>query len=269
MKRTTLIATPLIALALALPAAAEMQDNQNRQSQQAGSQYKQQQQQQQQQQRQIRISGELIDFRTVKLQGQKDKHMLGKVRMDSGDTVVIDLGPAKRLKQQNFKLRKGQQAQVTGRPGRINDRPIVIVDRYVGDGQFTLIVPAATLASQSGQAHGSGEGQVMAMPTPRQRAQRGSPVHAFGKLVDLQEVDLNKVPDPHRLAKLQLSGGRTVIVDLGTDEQLQDISLKKGEYVMIRGALGRINGKPVVFATTVADVVQIDRQQQSSPSQSN
>jgi len=90
-----------------------------------------------------------------------------------------------------------------------------------------------------------------------------------GKITDLREVNLKGVPDSHRLAKLETVNGRTVIIDLGTGKELNDIKLQKNEQIVVIGEAGRINGKPVLFADQIADIVTINRADVNRASRSN
>ena len=80
-----------------------------------------------------------------------------------------------------------------------------------------------------------------------------------GKITDMRDVQLKGIPDKHRLVKLQARQGQTVVVDLGSKGKLKDVKLEKGEAIAAMGAFGRVNGKPVLIATSVADLVTIDR----------
>ncbi len=122
---------------------------------------------------------------------------------------------------------------------------------------------------QSGGSASSGQSQqqrqqsdAAAMSGRSGQSQQQAPRMIIGQVADLRDVQFKGLPDRHKLVKLQTNQGQTVIVDLGADGKLTDIDLQKGETVVAVGAFGRVNGKPVLVATHVADVVEIERQQQ-------
>ncbi len=291
--------------AVATPATAQQRQNQQQQQRQ------QQQQKQQIKQQQIRadlspkqVTGQLVSYRTAQLQGQRQPHVLAKIRTDQGNIIVADLGPASNLQRQNVQLRRGQQIQATGRTGRINDMPILVVDRSLLDNQFTVIgferISRQRDQQRMAQAHQQRQGapqqfgfdqqdqrqrQQMQRQgrqlTPQQRAHiqrmRGvdadrqpdplKQVMVTGRLVDVRGAQMQGIPDTHRLAKIRTMQGQTIVVDLGTSRDLRDLTLQRNELVSVVGTKGRINGRPVIFANYVADVERIDRQQQQQRQQ--
>lgn len=75
-----------------------------------------------------------------------------------------------------------------------------------------------------------------------------------GKITSMKDVSLAKVADQHRMVKLESQSGKKIIVDLGAKQQLGELNLKKGDRLMVYGVPARINGKPVLFATRVAEL---------------
>lgn len=148
MTMTKTIFSAALVAAMACPAVAG-EDKQHKQSRQWNQQQDQQVSLQDVRQE---VQGEVIDYRTVQIQGQQEPHVLAKVRQQDGRTVVLDLGPVNKLEQQNVRLRQGTQMQASGQPGRINNRPVIIVDRFIGDGQFTMLIPLSQQEMQQAQA---------------------------------------------------------------------------------------------------------------------
>lgn len=294
MKRITTIGVATVAsLGLVFPALGQ-QDQQGTSQQEQHSKQKHSQQAQKQgqrsQDRALRdVKGELLEVRSVALKGEEEKHVLAKVRQQNGRTAIIDLGPMNNLQAKNVKIVAGTKVEASGKTGRINGLPILIVDRYVGDGQVTILAPipssserssqksgtdhAASSSQSSGssksrQAGSSDEGAqgTMGYAQPPQQGQTGSQRQSpesnalyFGQLTDLRDVKLKGIPDNHRLGKLHLRNGQTVIIDLGTKDALGDVKLEKGEMIAVTGSMGQISGKQVIFADTVADVARVNR----------
>lgn len=82
-----------------------------------------------------------------------------------------------------------------------------------------------------------------------------------GEVVSTRDFSIAGVDDKHRLIKVSdaRQQGRTWVVDLGPANALQDLDLKEGDRVMIQGEAGRIEGRPVLRAVQVAEVVQLER----------
>jgi hypothetical protein len=82
---------------------------------------------------QLTVQGTLLDARLVNLQGEADRHVLAKVQTQEYGTMIIDLGPHQQVRQQlsqkQVRLRSGQDLTLSGVPGRINDRPVLMAQR--------------------------------------------------------------------------------------------------------------------------------------------
>lgn len=303
MRHFATLTAIICAAALAGSAFANEPSQRNQQQRQRTSQQSQQTHAQFQQGQRVNLKGTIEGYRPLQLSGEQHKHVVAKVRLDNGRMAVLDLGAIENLSNQQTQLRKGQRVEASGMPGRINRLPVIVVDRFVGDGKVTIIAPVAAVASQQARQRQQQQSQQRftssrdiqprhhaqrmrsadpdRRPDPlrrgsRQQAQRQQQssqrgmVTVTGRLTDLRDVNLSGISDSHRLVKLQTRSGQTVIADLGRKRQLQDISLDQGEVVMVQGRLGRINGKPVVFADVIGDLARIDRgsQQQQSQRQS-
>lgn len=92
------------------------------------------------------VIGEVRDMRNVQIKGPNpSSHRLMKVATRGGDTVLVDLGAADESSLRG--LAQGDRVLAVGKPGRINDRP-VIVARSVGE----LYAAGDTGAKRSPQA---------------------------------------------------------------------------------------------------------------------
>lgn len=81
-----------------------------------------------------------------------------------------------------------------------------------------------------------------------------------GRVIDTRDVPLEGRRGAHRLVKVRTSAGRILVADLGRRDRLdKDVKLRRGESIALRGYWGRINGRPVLFATHIADLIPIDR----------
>jgi hypothetical protein len=56
-----------------------------------------------------------------------DKCLIAKIKNKDDDTAVLNLGIVKNLKDQNAKIKTGQHIKASGRSGRLNAKPILVV----------------------------------------------------------------------------------------------------------------------------------------------
>lgn len=262
MKIFNHLMTAAICAALLVPMATAEQDRQHQRR------YQQQRTQQDRAKMkrdlaQKKVRGEVVDYRAVKLKGMNEKHVLAKVRMDSGRTIMADLGPISNLRKQRTRLHRGQQIQGAGRTGRLNKKPIIVLDSLVGDGQFTIIAPEIRSANDQRQRRGAYHrtaDRQRAGQQDRQRQMRQAHRYiVLGRITDLRRVDVRGYDRSHRVANVRTARGRNIVVDLGTGRELQDVNLTRNEWIQVIGPAGRINGKPAIFAEALADVAVIER----------
>ena len=135
-------------------------------------------------------------------------------------------------------LRKGAFIAARGQSARLSGRDVLRA-REFSDG--SRVWPAAGTRRQ-GTAQASG----------------GTPTIS-GTVTDARGVNLQGVSDRHTLLKVRTSEGRQVVVDVGAEASAKSLGLKKGDVVAAKGTMGRINGKPVLFARQVAQVMAVDR----------
>ena len=195
------------------------------------------------------VKGTITDTRDVSLKGVSDKHTLVKIRTRDGRALVVDLG--KQQGVQGLTPRKGAFIAARGQTGRINGKSVLFA-RQFSDGERVLN------ADRSG-----------ARPARPGDPSRGRQQMVIGTVTDTRGVSLKGVADRHALLKVKTPDGRTVVLDLGAEDASKSLGLKKGQTVAARGPLGRINGRPVLFARQVAPVMTITRtpapQQGSEP----
>lgn len=237
----------------------QQQRNQSQPDQQRTQQDLQRQQGQQQfgqgqqQSQQRSVSGQLIDYRTIGLRDEQERHVLARIRTDEGQTVVVDLGPQSELRSQGVQLTRNQRISVQGSSGRINDSPILVVTR-VQQGSRTANLQRRDLQQRQWQArqqqgYGQQQGDV-------QMAQGLYMV--YGRITRLQNVQISGMPQGHRLIQIQTQAGRTYTIDLGRSPNLQGIQLEQGNSIAAVGRFARVDGQPVIIAQQLADFVALN-----------
>lgn len=98
----------------------------------------------------------------------------------------------------------------------------------------------------------------------------GEPYVIRGEVTSVRDFDIAGVSNAHRLIKIadttRPGAETTYIVDLGpSDGPLADMELERGDRVMVQGHAARIEGRPVLHATQVAQVFAGDDEFASEP----
>lgn len=78
-------------------------------------------------QRERQISGRVTRTKEVAIPGADRRNRVATVQTDGGEKVIVDLGPADRIRADEI---QGQPIDVQGRVARIGDRLIIVADRY-------------------------------------------------------------------------------------------------------------------------------------------
>lgn len=211
----------------------------------------------------VRVDGRITAVRTIQLCGDPNRHVLARIRTDRGN-VVVDMGTVEEMR--NLRLRRNQQVSVLGRPGRINERPVVFANRLRAGGQavaFARVIPLQFGDRQAQLQPGRRQrGQTAAQRQTAQRMARQNYLLS-GEVVETRQVTVQQHEHKHTLAKLRTAEGRTVVVDLGPAKDLKT-KLDKGKTVAVIGKPGRINERPVLLAEALTEVERIDRTYQQT-----
>ena len=226
------------------------------------------------------LQGRVIGLRRKTIGGEE--HLLAKIRTHRGQTMLFDLGSTQDLRESGVRFKKQGAVRARGQAARLGNTPVLVVERFKLDDGPTVVVGTflprgleAGIDRQQGQGQ-MGQGQqgqgMQGQGMQRQRGQqargrqglqgqRGSmasgTVALCGKIEDARKYSVDGMPDEHRFIKVRLKNGKSVIVDIGV-EPIEDLALRRGERVWVMGRMGRINDRPVVFATHLADLATID-----------
>lgn len=178
-----------------------------------------------------------------------------KVRDDSGSggptlTIVriIPIDAARlaqmRQAQQRRQQQQGSQAQQGSQQGQ----------QQQGS-------QARQQGSRQGQQQRQARGQQARLPDWHPSVNTSQARFVSGRVIDKREVKLQGQDQKHVLVKLRTSRGQTALIDLGAagGEALKDLKPENGEFVTAIGRMGRVNGRPVLVADHVAEVLTIDR----------
>ena len=275
MKFFYIAAAVIAAGLLATPTSGqqEQRDSQPRQSRQdaqtrpAGGQDAERsfEQMSRQRQRQVRrearqrlqTEGEIVDVQFKQYQGFGEPNAVATVRRDNGQEIDVDLGPVSNLRDQGRRMRRGQRVSVEGEPGRLNGAPILVADRLVGDGQVTNIDPDMR---RRGPRQNARDGRRQQRQGGRDMGRlEGRQVAVVGDVRSTRTVGLRDSDAEHMLVVLSTSQGRTVTVDLGPVEQVED-EINQGDTLAAVGTLRGLSGdRRVIVADRLGVLRQIDR----------
>lgn len=236
-RRTTLLAL-LTAAGLAVPGlsaqAAPLAERGEQHAERAQKQAERRQLQQ------INVRGTVLGARTIRLQGEPQEHVLAKIRTEQGETAVIDLGPEPLLRRQQLTLRRNQQIEVMGVPGRIQGQPVVVAANVRTPDRNIVISQRMADLLQATPARGA-----------------PGPMLVQGDILSLRRAELEGEPREHVLAKVRTLAGQQVVIDLGPRQALTDLRLETGDRIAVQAIQGRINEQPVLVALQVAEVETI------------
>lgn len=185
------------------------------------------------------IQGKVTETRSFQIEGAKQPHVLAKIDA-LGKPVLADLGPESSLDRQlgGKELKQGQTISVSGVPGRINGKPVLIA-RQVTPPEQTAAVTIVPF-----------EPDIVAFSFPVV-----SPM-VEGKLTSIRDVQDQS--GKHVLADLQTADGQKTTLDLGDGTSArQSLKLQNGDWIAATGTMGSVNGQQVLVADHVASVATI------------
>jgi hypothetical protein len=161
------------------------------------------------------LTGNVIEVRLLDLNGAADPHRFARIQTVAGNRIVeVDLGPAQRSGW--LALRANQLIRVSGRPALLDNRP-------------------ALVATYIRMANGRG-GDIVQSPT----AERSSE----GLLTASWTADRDGVT--HRIARMRMTNDRMMLVDLGPEENLQNLHFMPGQRLFVRGYPGELYSLPAL-----------------------
>jgi hypothetical protein len=180
--------------------------------------------QQQQRSRSIRTKGELTNMKTIRLEGMRSPHLVGKLETDRGRTIRVDFGPKKRIRQQ-LDLSDGARVTVEGKRGHINDKRMLLAQRVRHDGQ------TFNVKRQKSERVRRFEGQVKSTHKAQLRGDR---------------------EQKHVVAKVKLQDGEMRHVALGSQSEISQIDLQKGDRIDFLAKPARIDKRMGLVAKRIS-----------------
>ncbi|MEX1025364.1 MAG: hypothetical protein WD226_09825 [Planctomycetota bacterium] len=169
-----------------------------------------------------RAEGSVQSMETVNLIGMNEAHLLATLETNEGRRAQVDLGPRSSVPTE--RLRQGEEIEVIGTIGKVDDRALLIADRIrVG-----------------GETYG----------VDRQDDQDLTKFE--GEIQSIRRVKYRGMDEKYVQAKIELQEGRTAVVDLGPESKHSKVSLNKGDRVSFLADTVRIGGEPALRAEQVS-----------------
>jgi plastocyanin len=194
------------------------------------------------------LQGRVEQVREVELEGQPNRHTLVSLRLDNGQSKIVDLGP--RLEPDQINLEPGADVAIRGFQDRIEGHDVLVATNVRADGQ-SFETGNRTFSSSQSRARNASSSSSYEEFGSRQQGKAKKQSSLQGRVESVREVEIEGQDDQHTLVSLRLENGQSKIVDLGPRLDLEDIDLEEGSNVAIRGFPGRIDGRSVLMATSV------------------
>lgn len=105
--------------------------------------------------------------------------------------------------------------------------------------------------------------------SPTYNKPRTSWKHVSGEIGQMKKVLVRDTGQEYLVVLLGTTQGHVVAADLGPAKQFRDVELRAGDWISIRGRVGQVNGRHVIFAREVnvdGDIIRIDRRVSSQHS---
>lgn len=182
------------------------------------------------------LNGKLQSFSTVNLKGQRDEHTIVRVKLQDGETRLVNMGPKNQFRR--LDVQRGDEITVQGRCGQIGDRSVLMATRIKAGGE-TAQVRAGSYGSErsrTGQQGRSSQGRMSLV----------------GEIDDWKKMKLgNGDRRDHLFVRIELDDGRKEIVNFGPNTELRELDLDSGSRISVRGMREKVNGRDVLFARDV------------------
>lgn len=105
------------------------------------------------------IQGEIEQVKQFNMKGQQDAHNLARIRMQDGQSVVVNLGPKRNLR--DLQLSEGDRVTIQGRRGKIDGKTVVLAEQIRSN-------------NQTARVNWDRQGQDSVLGTPRDQQRYGN-----------------------------------------------------------------------------------------------
>lgn len=165
------------------------------------------------------IQGTIQDMRTINIQNTGQQEVVARVKTQEGRTARVNLGSAQTVQQ--LGLQQGDQIAVQGRRGTIDDKPFLFAENIQAKGQQVQV----------------------------QRQKAASLERFSGQIEQTRTVNVGNAQ--HLLAQVSLDNGQSILVNLGSADDLQKANLSQGQQVQLLAKPANIQGKTALLAKSI------------------
>jgi hypothetical protein len=166
------------------------------------------------------ITGDITELRDMQMTDEKFR--FARVESKDGEkTAKVCLGPKSNLYK--LKLNEGDRITVKGRPGRINDKTMLMAEEVTaGDKKVSIDLPDSRKLKR-----------------------------ARGEIISMREAKFKGFDEKHVVAKVELVSGKEETVNLGPVSKVDKLELEEGDDVSILARPGKVNGRPAMIAEQI------------------
>lgn len=223
--------------------------------------------QQRRQSRRHEIEGTVRELSTVQLPGHDDQFLTARVQTEEGRTGRVMLGAEKQLER--LDLEEGDRVTVSGRPGFVNDRMMLIALEIEANDETVRPQPASREGSRGDQDRYRSSDQERDRASQQDRRDRSRPweqerdrssqregdgdsvQELEGEVLNTRAVRFRGRAEPYVVGDVRLESGERAHVNFGPQSNFRDVDLEKGKDVQIKARRGRIGGRNAWIAEEV------------------
>jgi hypothetical protein len=215
------------------------------------------------------LHGEVV--RTKRVETARTPCLAVLLQTDDGRRVVVDLGPAQDLRNEDINIRSGSDLRVRGRYTTVGEYRVFMAHEVRSDGQWVEVSRRAQPSEQQFReeermrARGGREDEDRASARRTQRGgeeesaeepERGGREANWqidgmsfrqlnGEIRRMHEIRLPEFKEAFLVALMRTDQGRKALAVLGPADELQDLDLRDGDHVAVQGLCLTVDGHPV------------------------
>lgn len=167
------------------------------------------------------VSGKLLQLRDEQIMGMDDPCVIARVRKDNNMSAKVVLGPKSQV--DSWGLAEGDEIKVSGRKGRVNDRPILLASKV-------------TWGNKTKQVD---------LPSSRNRKR------VQAELVSMRTTEFKGHDGQFVIAEIQSQSGKKCEVNLGAKSKVNQLNLREGDQLKLIVRPAKVNGKPGMVADQI------------------
>ena len=170
------------------------------------------------------LRGTVMRTKRVDWRGADRREYVALVKPQSGEPVVVDLGPTINLRDAG--VQSGRPITVRGTYRQMGDTRVMFADRVT-------TAEASNLAIRRGRSDGTESRTVT------------------GTVGGTRQVGLRDGSDKNFVILIKTPEGRQEVADLGSARRARDYDLQEGDKVTVKGRVFEVQGRPVLIVTEV------------------